>query len=455
MSDGWMRNLLVSLPGKNLGFDLSEDWRVSLTTRAPFEHNFVLIVLSRTRGVYTLKGAVMPQDAFLSAYHNRPVTLPEGHIAEAILPVDIGRTLEQSLREVGVETLPNKPLTGTDGLTITVDVWSESGTHRFEAWSPKGHQRDVLRLLLGPLIWYLAGLAHLPGVRKLEDGLKRSYGALIEPRSFRARSGEIVVSHLDQDASRAWTIHIDEAGLVRAEGRGFATQEWSLGKAIRDRILHALDLDRLFGLGWRVGLGPYELKFSVGSRAMTVLLDTLTDGSPDFSSKPRAVESLDVLLSLRYEMMRTRPGVEDLALPALPDLPRPVRAEGLVLRFRTHEPRVWWSVFEDGVCQGFVDGDAAIAGSPLSPRVVPSETMHKLRALVQGLDLRVVDIGGGENDVDLTLQREAGRGLALGRYRWTPSHHRSPAKDPGFHPGEFDRIHAIYTLIEPLGAAWL
>jgi len=38
--------------------------------------------------------------------------------------------------------------------------------------------------------------------------------------------------------------------------------------------------------------------------------------------------------------------------------------------------------------------------------------------------------------------------------RWTPSHHRSPAKDPAFHPGEFDRIYAIYTLIEPLGAVW-
>jgi hypothetical protein len=30
----------------------------------------------------------------------------------------------------------------------------------------------------------------------------------------------------------------------------------------------------------------------------------------------------------------------------------------------------------------------------------------------------------------------------------------SPAKDPAFHTGEFDRIYAIYTLIEPLGAVW-
>jgi hypothetical protein len=445
MSDAWM---------KNLGFDLSHDWRVSLHTRAPFEHNFVSIVLSRARGVYALKGAVMDPQAFLAAYHDRPVILSEGHVAEAILPDEIGRTLEQSLREVGVEALPHKPLTGTDGLSITVDVWSESGAHRFEAWSPEGHQRDVLRLLLGPLMGYLAGLARMPAVRKIEDWLKRSYGVPMEPRPFRARSGEIVLACPHRDASQSWSMRIDEDGLVRAEGAGFATRAWALNKAIRDRVLHALDLDRLFGLGARLGLGPHELVLSVASQAMTVQLNTLTDGSADFSSMPRAAASLGVLLSLRDEMMRARPESAGLALPTLPDLPRPVRVEGLLLRFRTHEPRVWWSVFERGVCQGFVDGDAAIAGSPLPPRVVPPDTMHKLRALVLGLELRVVDIGGGENDVEVTLQRAVGRSLAFGRYRWTPSHHRSPARDPAFHPGEFDRIYAIYTLIEPLGAVW-
>lgn len=446
MSDAWMRNL---------GFDLADDWRVSLHTRAPFEYSYVSIVLSRARSVYTMKGAVMTQDAFLAAYHNRPVTLPEGHIAEAILPDDLGGTLEQSLREVGVDTLPHKPLTGTDGITITVDVWSESGTHHFEAWSPTGHQRDVLQLMVGPLAWHLAGLARMPAVRKLEDWLKVSYRMPIEPRPFRARPGDIVLAHADENASRAWSLRIDEAGLVRAEGAQFATREWLINRAIRDRILHALELDRLFGLGSRVGLGAYALELSVGSRAMTVLLNTLKDGSPDFSSMPRAAESLGALLSLRYAMTRKLHAYERHPdLPELPDLPRPVRTEGLVLRFRTHEPRVWWSVFEDGVCQGFVDGDGAIAGSPLSPRVLPSETMHKLRDLVRGFELRIVDIGGGENDVAVTLQREVGRGLAFGRYRWTPSHHRNPAQDPAFHPGEFDRIYAIYTLIEPLAAVW-
>jgi hypothetical protein len=439
MSDAWM---------KNLGFGLTHDWRVSLTTRAPFQYNFVSIVLSRTHGVYTLKGAVMPQDAFLAAYHNQPVTLPEGHIVEAILPDAIGRTLEESLREVGVDTLPAKPLTGTDGMTITVHVWSESGTHHFEAWSPRGHHRDVLQLMIGLTSWYLGAFSSLPGVEPIRDWLARTYKEPSAPRPFTHCSGEIALAHEDADASQAWSMRIDELGVLRAEGSAFALREWVLGRELRDRILYALDFERIMAMrSRRLGFGDYAIELSVGARSITMLLGVGRNGAPDFSSLPRAVAaSVGVLDGLRHDMRR---GLS--VLPYLPDLPRPVRTEGLLLRFRTHELRIWWSIFESGVIQAFVDADGEIAGSPLCPRLLISdEKLAELRALLRGIDLRVVDIRtGGENDGEVVLQCVVDGVLTTGRYAWTP-HHHGHENDPAFRPGEFSRVLAISNLTGPL-----
>ena len=438
MSDAWM---------KNLGFGLTHDWRVSLLTRAPFQYNFIAIALSRAQGVYALQAAVMPQDAFLAAYHNQSVTLPEGHIAEAILPDDIGRTLEQSLREVGVDTLPAKPLTGTDGLTITVNVWSESVTHRFEAWSPRGHHRDVLQLMIGLTGWYLGAFSSLPGVEPIRDWLARTYKEPTAPRPFTQCSGEIALAHEDADPSRAWSMRIDESGLLRAEGSMFALREWVLGREHRDRILYGLDFERILAMrSRRRGFGDYAIELSVGARSATVLLGVGRNGAPDFSSLPQAVaESVSVLTRLRFHMEH---GLSNTLY--VPDLPRPVRTEGLLLRFRT-QLRIWWSIFESGVIQAFVDGDGEIAGNPLCPRLLLSdEKLAELRALLRDIDLRVVDIRtGAENDGEVVLQCVVDGVLTTGRYAWTP-HHGGHENDPAFRPGEFSRVLAICNLIGPL-----
>ncbi len=445
MSDEWMRNL---------GFNLSSEWRVSLTTRAPFGHNYVAILISRMRGSYTLMGAVMPPDVLLNAYHNRPLTLPEGHVCEAQLPEEIGRTLEMSLREVGVFTLADKPLTGTDGLTISVESASETDVHRFQAWSPQGHHRDVLQFLIGPAGWPLAGFSSfdkLLGVEPIKRWLERSYKEPNPPRPFRPCSGEIALTHEDWDASRSWSIRIDESGVCRADGPNLAMREWALGQGIRDRILHAVDVDRLMSIrGERIGVGDYAIELSVGARSRAVSVGSLHSGDPDFSSLPHAVgENIRVLRRLFYAMQSGR--TEPLNLP---DLPRPVRTEGLLLRFRTHNPRVWWSIFNDGVGQAFVDADAEVAGSALCPRLVDPVTMDKLRELVGGLDVRVVDIRqGGEHDSEVILQRVVDSHLVSGRYAWTPAYNPLPAHFEAFRTGEYERVSAICGLLTQFDCA--
>jgi hypothetical protein len=103
------------------------------------------------------------------------------------------------------------------------------------------------------------------------------------------------------------------------------------------------------------------------------------------------------------------------------------------------------------VIQAFVDADGEIAGSPLCPRLLISdEKLAELRALLRGIDLRVVDIRtGGENDGEVVLQCVVDGVLTTGRYAWTP-HHHGHENDPAFRPGEFSRVLAISNLTGPL-----
>lgn len=462
----WLRGLGLVLPGDvPVGPDGLHVAMLSTHARSP--HLLGLWLVVPARGADAQLGLVTrTREELLAAIRleGAPLypTATDARRATTTLPAPVAEVLVLTLREVDLATLADRPIVGSDGFSSTIVLRDAEGPVRvLESWHPRGRHLDLVSVL-GTLASRCLGAGwNLPALRAVREELEAADGERrAPPPSGQRAHGPIVVRRSESGGARAWTVSVgeDERASVEREGRTF---EATLPSGTHTRWAYAIDPARVRALGARVGHGALRLELEIDGRALALACPE-GQAEPTWQGLPPAVRA-DVAradaLGRALEAREDDDGEAlDRWLAELPDLPPPIRTEGLLARFRMDDGRTevaggrWFSLFETGVLQRFDACALHVRGRPVGPVGVPDELMGPVLVALEAsrsvtsADLaRALAYDDDDRNVTLAIQTPVEGVLVERIFSWSYGP-MAPALEPA-ERAALDRVYALYQAL--------